>query len=165
MLFPPHVDKIDFAVVEDASNSIIALRKPKSIVAAPDLEELSLTPVAGVSIFLTGELDRFPHTKCPSLALQRPFRLQSVLNDLVCLCSAVAARWEQRRLFTLVGGERQPRICGVPYAIFGFDDAIAKDCDCTANIAGVRKISDKPHFLRRSEERRVGKECRSRWSP
>src|SRR2546426_9995903 len=34
-------------------------------------------------------------------------------------------------------------------------------------VARTRQSSDsrKLHFLRRSEERRVGKECRSRWSP
>src|SRR3546814_20363750 len=88
---------------------------------------------------------RFPDIECPSLALQRPFRLQSVLNDLVCLRSAVAARWEQRRLLALVGRERQPRIRGVAYTIVGFNDASAKDGDCNGNIAGVREISDKPH--------------------
>src|SRR3546814_10574271 len=91
-----------------------------SDVCSSDLE-FSLTPITGVSIFLTGERDRFPDIECPSLPLQRPFRLQSVLNDLVCLRSAVAARWEQRRLFALVGRERQPRIRGVAYTIVGVD--------------------------------------------
>src|SRR3546814_3601337 len=67
MLLPAHVDKIDFAVVEDTSNSIIAFRKSKAIVATADLEEFSLTPITGVSIFLTGERDRFPDIECPSL--------------------------------------------------------------------------------------------------
>ena len=147
MLLPAHVDEIDFAVVEYTGNSIIALRKPKSIVAAANLEELCLPPIAGVSIFLTGELDGFPDIEGPARALQRPFRLQSVLNDLVCLRAAVAARWEQRRFIALLGRERQPRIRGVAYTIVGFDDAIAKDGDCTANIAGVSEIGDKPHFL------------------
>ena len=31
--------------------------------------------------------------------------------------------------------------------------------------AGMVKSGDRLHFLCRSEERRVGKECRSRWSP
>src|SRR3546814_11859061 len=91
MLLPAHVDKIDFAVVEDTSNSIIAFRKSKAIVATADLEEFSLTPITGVSIFLTGERDRFPDIECPSLPLQRPSRLQSVLNVLVFLRSPFAA--------------------------------------------------------------------------
>src|SRR3546814_18159178 len=123
--------------------------------ANADLEDCSLTPITGVSIFLTGERDRFPDIECPSLPLQRPFRLQSVLNDLVCLRSAVAARWEQRRLFALVGRERKPRIRGVAYKIVGFDDPVAKDGDCTANIAGVRGINEKTDQKRCVEVKRV----------
>ena len=35
------------------------------------------------------------------------------------------------------------------------------------NLANLRDIEERPNytFVRRSEERRVGKECRSRWSP
>src|ERR1017187_2012150 len=34
-----------------------------------------------------------------------------------------------------------------------------------AEITGKRMTSRQPRVSRRSEERRVGKECRSRWSP
>src|ERR1051326_6018223 len=32
-------------------------------------------------------------------------------------------------------------------------------------IYGLGPAGEEPHFVMRSEERRVGKECRSRWSP
>ena len=40
--------------------------------------------------------------------------------------------------------------------LFGEDPAI---------ICGIGKIQNKSIIAERSEERRVGKECRSRWSP
>ena len=36
---------------------------------------------------------------------------------------------------------------------------------CTTAEFGIRRIKTKTKILIRSEERRVGKECRSRWSP
>src|SRR3546814_8544737 len=82
MLLPAHVDKIDFAVVEDTSNSIIAFRKSKAIVATADLEEFSLTPITGVLIFLTGKRDRFTDFECLHLPLNRTVRLTHSLNSL-----------------------------------------------------------------------------------
>ena len=37
--------------------------------------------------------------------------------------------------------------------------------DNTAKIEGRLTLNPLKHILTRSEERRVGKECRSRWSP
>src|SRR5256886_11435737 len=34
-----------------------------------------------------------------------------------------------------------------------------------ANSATIQPLAGKPNVILRSEERRVGKECRSRWSP
>src|SRR5438034_10354368 len=37
--------------------------------------------------------------------------------------------------------------------------------DVIARIAHIRFVQNGIHWMRRSEERRVGKECRSGWSP
>ena len=59
-----------------------------------------------------------------------------------------------------------------PLAVYVFDKLTKMGYDVTiaANPAAKKlvKISDPEdfyHLHRRSEERRVGKECRSRWSP
>src|SRR3712207_9271597 len=44
-----------------------------------------------------------------------------------------------------------------------FPELIQKDCNALQIENYLRKMKDKPEL--RSEERRVGKECRSRWSP
>ena len=38
-------------------------------------------------------------------------------------------------------------------------------CEFIQRISGYRTLGKRSSFLLRSEERRVGKECRSRWSP
>src|SRR3546814_13476608 len=93
MLLPAHVDKIDFAVVEDTSNSIIAFRKSKAIVATADLEEFSLTPITGVSIFLTGDRVPFQDLDCHSPPLQLHFRPQSFLLALFSFPPTPHDRW------------------------------------------------------------------------
>src|SRR5260370_5603403 len=45
------------------------------------------------------------------------------------------------------------------------DQRIKAECGDVAEIAGQRREGREEHSDPRSEERRVGKECRSRWSP
>src|SRR5256885_9850493 len=63
----------------------------------------------------------------------------------IYLCGAGPGDDYARRGFRLTAGQR----CG--------------DHDVSGYLARVNEL--KRLFLRRSEERRVGKECRSRWSP
>src|SRR5947209_20380536 len=42
---------------------------------------------------------------------------------------------------------------------------IDRICDTSGNILGFAKVTRDLSERKRSEERRVGKECRSRWSP
>src|SRR3712207_1175660 len=44
--------------------------------------------------------------------------------------------------------------------------AVIESVDCVIlNDSELRQLTERPNVLTRSEERRVGKECRSRWSP
>ena len=43
--------------------------------------------------------------------------------------------------------------------LYSSDEAWEKDYN------SILELTDQPSELKRSEERRVGKECRSRWSP
>ena len=43
------------------------------------------------------------------------------------------------------------------------DNLVGYDVEVATEIA--KKLGVEPQFVERSEERRVGKECRSRWSP
>ncbi len=61
--------------------------------------------------------------------------------------------------------------CALPIS-FILDEALSRELDVTAIVRHPEKLpSDVPFIqkdlfeLTRSEERRVGKECRSRWSP
>src|SRR3989442_11586570 len=48
-------------------------------------------------------------------------------------------------------------------AELGQIDFVSSELDVLETL--VKPIRDKDDFMERSEERRVGKECRSRWSP
>ena len=48
---------------------------------------------------------------------------------------------------------------------FAFDEGIAKNGSIEIAYRDYGPANAKPILLVRSEERRVGKECRSRWSP
>src|SRR5256885_8962189 len=47
----------------------------------------------------------------------------------------------------------------------GEDEAGARGRHCPVRCESARTPGEARHHARRSEERRVGKECRSRWSP
>src|SRR3546814_8133338 len=126
MFFSAHVAEIYFAIIEHPIDAIIALGKPQPIVAAADLEKLSLAPVPGVAIFFTGKLDGFAKIECPALAFKRSFGLQPILDNLVRLGAAIAARRQQSRLVPLLGGEPEPSVRCVADAIVGFDKAPTK---------------------------------------
>ena len=58
------------------------------------------------------------------------------------------------------------------YFLFGIENDFFDDYFVNGRDVGVHKVviggvvfSEKENFTTRSEERRVGKECRSRWSP
>ena len=42
---------------------------------------------------------------------------------------------------------------------------LAKGLKLGTTVGGALQTAGGAHFMRRSEERRVGKECRYRWSP
>ena len=48
------------------------------------------------------------------------------------------------------------------YGVLGISSVMA---NWNADFSGFPKTTTKGQFFGRSEERRVGKECRSRWSP
>src|SRR3546814_8969597 len=70
MFFSAHVAEIYFAIIEHPIDALIALGKPQPIVAAADLEKLSLAPVPGGAIFFTGKLDGFANIDRKSTRLK-----------------------------------------------------------------------------------------------
>src|SRR5256885_13182631 len=81
-------------------------------------------------------------------------RLQS---DLTLLCEAALSG-----ALPSVGAQWDPRAAlGVVLAASGYPDKVHKG----DVIEGLERAARLPGKIFRSEERRVGKECRSRWSP
>ena len=68
---------------------------------------------------------------------------------------------KMRETQALLAGEMSGHICFAD-EYYGFDDAIYAACRMLARMINKKYRIEK---LIRSEERRVGKECRSRWSP
>ena len=88
------------------------------------------------------------------LPKQRRFEVEESLDELGRLAESAGAE--------VVGRITQDRSAPTPKLYFGkgkVDELKASSQRQAANLM----ISDDP--LSRSEERRVGKECRSRWSP
>ena len=78
------------------------------------------------------------------------------------------------KVLTLSGKEFEGTICSHPFSKIGFDyDIPMLDADFVTIEQGSGIVHCAPSHgpddfnlcLKRSEERRVGKECRSRWSP
>ena len=63
-----------------------------------------------------------------------------------------------------IGKRFTSKIYGYPRTITNLDDAV-EEMIYIANPSEISYIKDAPTYKERSEERRVGKECRSRWSP
>ena len=77
-----------------------------------------------------------------------PIRLTADLS-----AETLQARWEWQDIFKVMKGKKiQPRLLYPARISFRFNREI-------------QTFTDKQKLRERSEERRVGKECRSRWSP
>ena len=65
----------------------------------------------------------------------------------------------------MTGTERREQLLGIGRKLFAARGFEGTSIEEIAAQAGVSKPVVYEHFGGRSEERRVGKECRSRWSP
>ena len=72
-----------------------------------------------------------------------------------------------RRLASLLEGVADPKglVLAIPAGGVPVACAVARECRLPLDVLIVRKIQIPDNPEARSEERRVGKECRSRWSP
>ena len=84
-------------------------------------------------------------------------------RNLALLCAGVLCFW----LFALAVGTAQG--AGLRVAIGGTGPAVQADAPAVLTAApansGLQLECRAAILMERSEERRVGKECRSRWSP
>ena len=76
----------------------------------------------------------------------------------------------KRNIFALVKGV--PKLCNETYCVNCDYGYLNKDCNCESKRQNIFKlwlnkeyVEPPIDWIKRSEERRVGKECRSRWSP
>src|SRR5256885_1514752 len=107
--------------------------------------------------------------------------MSSVKNDVVCTCVVSNDRclvffFSSRRRHTRLQGDWSSDVCSsdlqiqqiVMNLVINGAEAIGENATGKVEIrTSLREINarEASEFFRRSEERRVGKECRSRWSP
>src|ERR1043165_5641811 len=97
--------------------------------------------------------------------------LDSLLGSPLKICGEVELRIHQFLMGTMTSIAKIKRICSHPQSLAqcrGWLDEHLPDVQrvpVSSNAEGARRARDEEGTAARSEERRVGKECRSRWPP